>query len=159
MTWFKKNFPDKKVRVRIFILLTILVLIFLFSSINNDNNNNNVMLRANDCLFKVEIADNNVSRYQGLSNRESLCSDCGMLFLFSEKKHQNFVMRNMNFPIDIIFIDNKEIVDIHKNAKPEGKNYQEIYSSARKADAVLEINASKSRECGLSSGDIITWSQ
>ncbi len=158
MTWFKKNFPEKKVRIRIFILLAILVLIFLFSSINN-NDNNNVMLRANDCLFKVEIADNIVSRYQGLSNRESLCSDCGMLFLFSEKKHQNFVMRNMNFPIDIIFIANKEIVDIHINAKPEGKNYQEMYSSDRKADAVLEINASKSRECGLNPGDIITWSQ
>ncbi len=156
MTWFKKNFPDKKVRIRIFILLFILIVIFLFFSMNSSDQ---VMLRANNCLFKVEIADNFFSHYQGLSNRESLCPDCGMLFLFSEKKDRHFVMRNMNFPIDIIFISNNEIVNIHKNAQPEGQNYQEIYSSEKKSDAVFEINAFKSEKCGLKPGDIISWSQ
>ncbi len=156
MTWFKKNFPDKKVKLRIFILLFLLLLIFLFSSISLDDK---VILRANNCLFKVEVADNSASQYQGLSNRESLCPECGMLFLFSEKQDLNFVMRNMNFPIDIIFIANKEIINIHRNAKPEGKNPKKIYSSAKKADAVLEINAFKSSKCDLKPGDTISWSQ
>ncbi len=156
MIWFKKNFPDKKIRLRIFILVFLLFVIFLFFSINSSNK---VMLRANNCLFKVEIADNFASQYQGLSNRESLCSDCGMLFLFPDKKDLNFVMRNMNFPIDIIFISDNKIVNIHKNAQAERQNYQEIYSSEKESNAVLEINAFKSDECKLRPGDIIFWSQ
>ncbi len=156
MTWFKDNFPERKIRIRIIILLILLSLAIIFYyQIPQDR----VMLKANNCLFKVELATNPIQHYQGLSNREYLCADCGMLFLFEKKQDLNFVMREMNFPLDIIFIADRRILNIHSNLQAEGKNPQNIYSSFGKADAVLEINANKSRECDLKPGDLITWSQ
>lgn len=156
MTWLKENFPEKKIRKRIIILLIILILaIAFYLNMPKDT----VMLKANNCLFKVELATNSMEHYKGLSNRDFLCPDCGMLFLFDRKQNLNFVMREMNFPLDIIFIADRKILNIHENLEPEGKNPENLYSSLGKADAVLEINANKARECNLMPGDIITWSQ
>jgi uncharacterized protein len=156
MTWFKENFPERKIRIRLIILLIILSLAIIFYlKIPQDR----VMLKANNCLFKVDISNTPRQRYQGLSNRDYLCQDCGMLFLFDKKQKLNFVMREMNFPLDLIFIADRKILNIYHNLEPEGKNPQNIYSSSAKADAVLEINAHKSKECQLKPGDLITWSQ
>lgn len=156
MTWFKKNFPDKKIRLRIYIILFILViaLFFLWPQAKDQ-----VILKAGSCLFKVEIADTPSKHYQGLSNRSNLCQNCGMLFLFPDKQKRDFVMRNMNFPLDIIFIDNRRVSNIYYKAKPEGKNPKATYSSLIPIDAVLEINANKAKECGIKIGETITWSQ
>ncbi len=156
MTWFKNNFPDKKVRIRILILLFILCLVFLFYYKKPQNI---VILKVNDCLFKAELATNVIEKYQGLSDRDSLCQDCAMLFLYDKKEELSYVMRNMNFPLDIIFIADKKVLNIHSNTKPEGKQPKNLYSSIGKADAVLEINANIARKCNLKPGDLITWSQ
>ncbi len=156
MTWFKNNFPEKRIRIRIIILLILLgLVIILYFQVPQDR----VMLKANNCLFKVELATNPMEHYRGLSNREYLCPDCGMLFLFDRKKDLSFVMREMNFPLDIIFIADRKILNIYSNLKPEGRNPQNIYSSLGKADAVFEINANKSLDCDLKPGDLISWSQ
>ncbi len=156
MTWIRENFPEKKIRIRIAILLIVLVLIIIFYfKIAQEN----TILKANNCLFKIEIASTAEQKYQGLSNRDYLCQDCGMLFLFKQKQELNFVMREMKFPLDIIFIADKKRLNIHSNLQAEGKNPQNNYYSFGKADAVLEINANKARECNLKVGDLITWSQ
>lgn len=156
MLWFKESFPEKKIRIRIIILLIILCLASIFYiKIPRDR----AILKANSCLFKIELANTPQQRYQGLSNRDYLCPDCGMLFLFEKKQELNFVMRNMNFPLDIIFIADRRILNIYHNLEPEGKYPKNFYKSFGEADAVLEINANKAKECFLEVGDLITWSQ
>lgn len=53
-------------------------------------------------------------RYVGLSNTESLGNDEGMLFVHGGEDNHTIVMRDMAFPIDVIFVDeNRTITSIH----------------------------------------------
>lgn len=54
--------------------------------------------------FQLELALDNASRYQGLSDRPAIAPDGGMLFVFPEARELQFVMRRCLAPIDIIFI-------------------------------------------------------
>lgn len=53
--------------------------------------------------FKVAIADTDEKRTKGLSGRDNLAQDQGMLFLFDKPGNYPFWMKDMRFPIDIIF--------------------------------------------------------
>ena len=70
-------------------------------------------------IIKVEIADELAEQIQGLSNRPTLPANTGLLFLFSYKQIHFFWMKNMHFPIDIIWIDDDTVVSIHKNLPPD----------------------------------------
>ena len=63
----------------------------------------------NGGVFSVDIADTSEERAQGLSGREALLSDEGMLFIFGESSTHSFWMKEMKFPIDIIFTREKSM--------------------------------------------------
>ena len=44
--------------------------------------------------FSVEIADDNKERANGLMNRENLCENCGMLFVYDKEGDYKFWMKN-----------------------------------------------------------------
>ena len=67
----------------------------------------------------VEVANTEIERRNGLSNRQYLGDYDGMWFVFKEDVKNPFWMPNMKFPLDIIFVDSKGyIVDIIKQAQP-----------------------------------------
>ena len=108
------------------------------------------------------IASKASDRKKGLEGRESLPLNQAMLFVFDIKGKYQFWMKDMNFAIDIIWIDeNKRIVDIIANVPPEpGKSDKQLtrYSSRGDALYVLEINAGLSVLHGLSIGDQVNFS-
>lgn len=55
--------------------------------------------------FHLELALDGQARFKGLSGREHLEPDGGMLFVFPQAADQRFVMRDCVIPIDIIFLD------------------------------------------------------
>lgn len=116
----------------------------MLSACSQDNEK---FVTINNKKIKIEIADTPELQYQGLSNKKELCDNCGMLFVFSDKQVRTFVMRNMNFPLDIIWIDDNlsaqagKIVKINKNAIPESSNPVMRYSSDLPVNYVLEVNA------------------
>lgn len=112
-------------------------------------------VKINGQEIKVEIADTQELQYQGLSFRKNLCADCGMLFKFSEKSEKIFVMRNMKFGIDIIFIDADKIIKIYKDLKPEGSNPKNFYNSSAPVDYVLEVSAGYADSHNIKIGDKI----
>jgi uncharacterized membrane protein (UPF0127 family) len=68
-------------------------------------------------------------------------------------------MKNMKFPIDIIFIRDNKIVTIHQNV-PAPKSPADnlpLYQPSEPADAVLEITAGLSQKNGFTKGDTITF--
>ena len=111
------------------------------------------VVEINDVDIKIEIVNTQEARHNGLSNREELCEDCGMLFEFDDNKIRSFVMREMNFPIDIIWINDKMIVGIDKNLQPEGSDYKNVYKSPEPVDYVLEVNAGFTDKNVISIGD------
>ena len=54
---------------------------------------------------EVRVADTFRERYRGLSGTASLGPDEGMLFVHDEVGDYSYVMRDMAFPIDIVFVD------------------------------------------------------
>lgn len=76
---------------------------------------------------------------KGLSGKKSLGENQGMLFVFEKPDRYGFWMKEMNFPIDIIWIDeNYKIIEITKNLKPD--SYPKIFRPKKPAQFVLEIN-------------------
>lgn len=93
-----------------------------------------------DACVNLEIADTEEERQLGLMFREVLPQDSGMLFIFNIESKHGFWMKNMNFPIDIIWINqDKKIVEITKTAKPCSKDCAVIYPKS-KVKYVLEVN-------------------
>jgi uncharacterized membrane protein (UPF0127 family) len=82
-----------------------------------------------------------------------------MLFVFSDFDERTFVMRDMLFPLDIIFIAKGRVVKIYENLAPEGDKPQNLYNSEFPVDQVLEINAGQAKAWGIKVGDELTVSQ
>ncbi len=90
---------------------------------------------------QVELAVTSAEQAQGLSGRASLHENTGMLFIFNESGKYPFWMKDMNFPIDMIWIgEDSRIVFIKKDARPE--LYPETYgpgATDKDAKYVLEV--------------------
>lgn len=97
-------------------------------------------VKIDGVVFNVLVADTKPARIQGLSGRSSLGERQGMLFVFDENDQQGIWMKDMKFPIDIVWIsENFRIVDIKRDATPE--SYPEVFTNVRPARYVLELPA------------------
>ncbi len=115
-----------------------------------------INLFINDNQFLVEVAQTNSEKSLGLSGREGLNTNAGMLFIFSKPSKQYFWMKDMKFPIDIVWIDeNKKIVGYFENAKPE--DYPEVYPSPQNVPYVLEISSGAVQKSNLKVGDTVIF--
>jgi hypothetical protein len=104
-------------------------------------------------VLRVEIADTPILQTQGLSNHAPLTDEEGMLFIFGQKSRRTFWMKEMLFPLDIIWIDGNTIVKIDKKLPPEGPSPSKLYDSGVPVDFVLEVNGGWSDSAGLKEGD------
>ena len=101
--------------------------------------------------FQVEIAKTPEQLRKGLSDRAYLAPRHGMLFLFPSVGVQSMWMPNMNFPLDIVWIDsNRNVVKIEENVSPcfENKNCKS-YSSVYPVKYAIELNAGDASRIGL----------
>lgn len=111
--------------------------------------------------FTVEVADTPAKRELGLGKRDSLPRDRGMLFPFGEARRWVFWMKGMRFPIDIVWIRDGRVVDIHRDVPvPASRALKDLktVSPVEPADTVLELNAGVAAEIGLQPGDGIVLS-
>ncbi|MCL4437535.1 DUF192 domain-containing protein [Patescibacteria group bacterium] len=105
--------------------------------------------------FGVKVAVSSSDQEKGMSIFNSLPQDEGMLFLFPSYSYYGFWMKNMKFPIDIIWINEDKIAGIQENAPVENlPDYQlPNYYPPEAINKVLEINAGLSQEYGFKVGD------
>ncbi|MBF0353332.1 MAG: DUF192 domain-containing protein [SAR324 cluster bacterium] len=106
----------------------------------------------------VELADTEEKRHLGLGFRQGLSEGKGMLFIFEEKELHGFWMKNMRFPIDIIWLDNHKIVHIESDVpSPVSAQDLPVYKPSRMANMVLEIGAGQARKLGLITGQSLKY--
>jgi len=85
--------------------------------------------------FFVECVVTAAALKKGLSGRQSLTSGSGMFFIFGRLGKQSIWMPGMNFPIDVVWLDeNLSVVNITYGATPciEGNDcpsYSSVYSA------------------------------
>lgn len=93
--------------------------------------------------ISVELADTKEKRAKGLGGRENLASNSGMLFIFPKEDKYQFWMKEVKFPLDLIWIRKTEVVDIIKDAKPPEPGQKDetlpIYLPREPVDMVLEV--------------------
>ncbi len=104
------------------------------------------------------VASTPRAKAQGLSDRNAIPKD-GMIFFFYEPEIQTFWMKNMHFPIDIVWIYKNEVIGIEASAPipQEGVNDWDLpkYKSPSAADAVVELNAGDAKKFNITKGMIL----
>ena len=110
-------------------------------------------------VFTLELALDNQSRYRGLSHREQIDPDGGMLFVFDTARRQAFVMRDCLIPIDLIYLGpSGRIVHMHQMEvePPETrKNPRRLYHSNGPAQFAIELAGGTLPQLALKEGQKI----
>ena len=115
-----------------------------------------ILIKVAQNNFSVLIADTPQKRALGLSGRKELSGGKGMLFVFEKPGDYPFWMKDMNFAIDILWInENNEIIHILENLSPE--TYPESFASEKDSLYVLEFPAGTVVEAGVKLGDKIVY--
>lgn len=99
--------------------------------------------------FRMEFVTEKGRMQRGLGGRKGLCLDCGMWFAFSSKGRYSFWMKDMNFPLDIVWLADGRVIYLQKgvNEKEQG-----ILTPLVEADNVLEFNAGTCDKYGIKIG-------
>ena len=118
------------------------------------------LLIVNDHFIDVELAITQEAWRQGLSGRTSLGPEQGMLFDMRSiaPTRPGFWMKDMKFPLDLIWIRNNKIVDITRDVSVPLTADTQLpqYHPSADIDMVLEVNAGWSAAHQTKIGDPVT---
>jgi len=111
--------------------------------------------------IKADIVKTEKEQQKGLGGREKLAEDGGMLFVFDKENKYNFWMKDVKFPIDIIWISKeKKVVDFYQNAEVQlavPDSQLRIYSPSSSALYVLEVNAGEIEKYHIGVGNEVKF--
>jgi uncharacterized membrane protein (UPF0127 family) len=118
----------------------------------NSDSNYTKQLKVGEKVFLINTVSTAALKSLGLSYTKKICDNCGMLFVFEEADYHSFWMKDMNYDLDIVFIDqDKNISEVFKNVKKE--NFPEKIQNKNIAQYVLEINSGAFDKYDLNIGD------
>lgn len=141
-------------KISLLFLAIFLLFSIFFSFYDKKVENYYVILGVRE--FSVEIADSDSTRERGLSGHRPLLNNEGMLFIFEKEGSYPFWMKEMLFPIDILWIDkNFKVNHIESSVLPE--TYPKVFSGKDSTLYVLEIMAGESDELKIKTGDEIKF--
>jgi uncharacterized membrane protein (UPF0127 family) len=104
------------------------------------------------------IADTRDLRYTGLSDTEALPGDRGMLFVYDEVDDHTYVMREMDFGLDIVYADDEGVITrIHRAPEPGPDEDGENQRYPGRGQYVLEVNYEWTTERGVGAGDVLAF--
>ena len=138
----------KKILSHVFFL----ILIFIINQ-NKLRSHESKYILKNKIQIDLEVSDTFKKRETGLMHRKFLDKNKGMIFIYDKVEIINIWMYKTNIPLDIIFLKNKNIINLKKNASPCLQLPCESYSSREPIDTVIEINAGMSDQLKLKIGD------
>ena len=137
------------------------------TNLTTDLSTNTIGIQAPLGNIQGELADTPAIRERGLSGRVSMNSNQGMLFVFDRPGVYGFWMKDMNFPLDMVWIDrDHKVVSI--NSDVATSTYPDAIFPAclppacavREGTAgnilyVLELNAGKAKDFGIVTGTVL----
>jgi uncharacterized membrane protein (UPF0127 family) len=99
------------------------------------------MVHLGDGIFRARIARTYEQRQTGLSGVQYLGDDEAMLFVFDRDSRWSIWMKDMNFPIDVVWLDAHQKVNyIVKNASPDSYPTT-VFTPKEEARFVIEVKA------------------
>lgn len=88
---------------------------------------------------RLYIADTQEKQEQGLSGVVVLPQNEGMIFTYEKAGNHGFWMKDMNIPLDFIFLNNNKVIYLLENISPN--TYPAVYSSNSPSDKIIEVNS------------------
>ncbi len=118
---------------------------------------NRSRLFAPEGFIAIETVDTQEDRDSGLSGRDEIADNFGMLFVFDEPNAQNCIwMKGMNFSIDIVWMDKeKRVINTNTNVSPD--TYPETFCPTGDAKYGLELGVGRAEELGLLTGEVVRF--
>ncbi len=122
-----------------------------FTSTRSDSSDSTITISAPSGSIRTLVSDDPALRERGLSGRESLDADQGMLFIFDEEGSYGFWMKDMNFSLDLVWIDGqKRVVGVTEDVSPE--TYPKSFYPLEPVRYVLELNSGQAKIFGIKQG-------
>ncbi len=136
----------RNIKFLIFGLLFIAFVVgfYIFENSNKNGINADRIVNVGGREFSVIVANEAHERALGLGDVEFLPKDSGMLFEFDAEDKHCFWMKNVEYPIDILWFSKElELVHIERSVLP--KSYPKSFCPVQPAMYVLEISDGASR--------------
>lgn len=116
-------------------------------------------LLINKSKINIEKAISNQEKTRGLSYRNSLSQDTGMLFVYETPQKYTFWMHEMRFPLDFIWIENNSVADLHENIPHPAltNNIPETVTPKVPVRYILEVNGGWIKKHNIHVGDPVIF--
>jgi uncharacterized membrane protein (UPF0127 family) len=140
-------------RQKYYLIFAIILILFLSACSIKDINIEKAQIKINNKTITAEIVRSTEAQARGLSERKNLKQDQGMLFVYNKKIMPTFWMKDMLFPIDIIWICDDEIVDLTENLPIPQNGETKKATPKEEINYVLEVNAGFIKNNNLKKSD------
>lgn len=114
------------------------------------------MAKGGQVSFSVEVALDEATQERGLEGRTRLAAGAGMLFPFPYPKDASFWMKNVEIPLDLLFVLPDGTIAAILHGKP---NDLHPLAAGQPVSAVVEIAGGRAKALGLAPGDVVQWGQ
>lgn len=115
-------------------------------------------IRIGGSTVQVEIADTAELRKKGLSGREVIPNNTGMMFIFEKPQICSFWMKDTKVPLSIGFFDSdKKLVERIDMLPPERAKHPQVYKSTKPAQYALEVPHGWFRKNHIFPGETFEW--
>ena len=154
--------PKRKLSAVVAILLVLIAGLAIAGSVVHKTTNckeayrDDTSLKINGQTLKAQIAKTDAQREQGLSGRACIADTQAMLFVFDKPGYYPFWMKDMRFPIDMVWLsETKQVVWVENNVSPS--SYPSNFVSAKPARYVIELAAGQSQALNLGTGTLVAF--
>ena len=117
-----------------------------------------VTMYINQTYIDAELAETEKERQLGLALRPGILEDRGMLFLFDTDDMHGIWMKEMQFPIDILWLNEEFIVTGHEEGVPP-ESFPAVFVGDVPSRYVLEVNDGFAQKHDIKIGDVFYFSQ
>ena len=113
-------------------------------------------LHAGSQMYTLRVANTPPAQQKGLGGLYSLPKNQGMLFTFSGPDVRCFWMKDMRFPLDVIWLDaGKQVVHVERNVAPA--TFPDEFCPNTPAQYVIELNAGEAARANIQPGETLTF--
>ncbi len=141
------------------IIITAVLAVVLYAAIIfvMDNMIGRTKLTIGDGVYSARLATNQVNREKGFGNLDNLDSRRALLMVFPDDGLWGIWMKDMNFPIDIVWLNaSKKVVYIEQNVSPD-TGIDKTYYPHVPARYVLEMSAGNVKSKNIKLGQVATF--
>ena len=146
---------DSSMRKKLLVIIVAVTLLVVgYSFLNKKTIDATEVLTIGNATVLYERADTEALRTQGLSGTTYLSEAEGMLFVYDAPTIPRFWMKDMNYPIDIIWISaEKKVIGFEEAVHPD--TFPATFSPDTPVQYVLEVHSGFTRRANVDVGTLV----